>query len=369
MKLPRYLKYTRSTLFASAAFVAAGVVSLSAEELLPAAFDVPYRSSVTFKNTKLTEDGTEPVGGGAHGRREYMMERRGGDLTPESMEAIAAAINEANASVSGTAWRNIGPTNATKFQNGVNVPAVDSGRARTILVDPSNNSRIFMLTSGGGLWRTDDITANKPVWTALSDSVGVAGGGVAFGHDANTLYLGTGDPFDFGAGGYMVKSTNGGQTWSAAVTLPGATRITDVKVDTSHPVNDVVLVTSDAGLFRSTDSGATYVKILSPNLTNFVWNLQRTSAGWLVTRQIAHPDRHIDKALYRCRPIWARPGRQSTWARHLSVRAARRSHPPATMWSMRSQRNLSGSAQKDMFKSVDGGLTWVAAWREFNESA
>src|SRR5688572_33332412 len=111
-----------------AAVVALSATSLLAEDQLPADFDVPYRSTVTFQNTSLSADGVEPVGGGARGRLEYMMERHGGKLTPESMEAFAAAINTANSTAVGPAWRNIGPTNANRAQNGVNLPAVDSGR-------------------------------------------------------------------------------------------------------------------------------------------------------------------------------------------------------------------------------------------------
>jgi hypothetical protein len=345
---------------ALAAVVALSATSLFAEDpQLTADFDVPYRSSVTFQNTTLNEEGTEPLGGGANGRLEYMMERHGGKLTPESMEAISAAINTANLTASGAAWLNIGPTNANRFQNGINVPAVDSGRARKILVDPSNSSRVFLLTSGGGLWMTNDIKANKPVWTALSDTVGVAGGGVAFGQTANTIYLGTGDPFDFGAGGFMAKSTNGGQTWGANITLPGATRITDVKVDTSNPLVDVVMVSSDFGLFRSTNSGASFTKVVSANLSNAVWNLQKTTAGWLATGKTGSltdsssgyvslsTDQGATWNPVTMGPAYVGAGRTTLASTGDNVVYA-------------IAANLPGSAQKDMYKSVDGGISWIS---------
>ena len=83
------------------------------------------------------------------------------------------------------------------------------------------------------------------------------GGSAALGRNPNTIYLGTGDPFDPGVGGYARRSTDGGETWSDAIKLGAATIIPDVKVDTSAAA-DIVLAGTNAGLFRSTDGGATY---------------------------------------------------------------------------------------------------------------
>src|SRR5258706_6097297 len=44
----------------------------------------------------------------------------------------------------------------------------------------------------------------------------------------NTLYLGTGDPFNYAPGGFMVKSSDGGQTWSEPIILSSATRVLEV---------------------------------------------------------------------------------------------------------------------------------------------
>ena len=91
---------------------------------------------------------------------------------------------------------------------------------------------------------------------------------MAFGRTPDTIYLGLGDPFDgnAAAGAYVLKSTDGGNTWGPAVRLlfggTSAGSVRDLKVDTSGPV-DVVLAATDIGLFRSANGGATFTLNLS----------------------------------------------------------------------------------------------------------
>ena len=60
----------------------------------------------------------------------------------------------------GPKWVNIGPTGADYEQNGSFTGHVrDSGRARTILPHPTNADIVYFLTSGGGLWRTNNWTS------------------------------------------------------------------------------------------------------------------------------------------------------------------------------------------------------------------
>jgi hypothetical protein len=61
----------------------------------------------------------------------------------------------------GPKWVSIGPTGAEFEQNGSFTGHVrDSGRARTILPHPTNPDIVYVLTSGGGLWRTNNWTSN-----------------------------------------------------------------------------------------------------------------------------------------------------------------------------------------------------------------
>lgn len=230
-------------------------------------------------------------------RRKWMEERFGTDRLAFKAQLLRGATQRKalypnySAGVAGpqgvATWTSIGPTSANYETNGVTLTVVDSGRLRTILPDTdlSRPDTVYVLTSGGGLWKTTNFSAASPTWTPKTDSLITTGGGsAAFGKlTTNTLYLGLGDPFDDFplVGGFMVKSIDGGDSWSAAINLPNATSVRDVKVDFNiNTSQDIVLVATDAGLFRSADSGSTYSAV-GPALG--FWSLAKTSAGWLAS--------------------------------------------------------------------------------------
>src|SRR3954454_11062294 len=160
----------------------------------------------------------------------------------------------------GRTWVNIGPTGADYEQNGSFTGHVrDSGRARAILPHPTNPDVVYFLTSGGGLWRTNNWTSPNTTWTPLTDDLPTTGGGpVAFGRNPNTLYLGLGDPYaQILVGGSMVKTKDGGVNWGAMIELGNAVSVRDVKVDTSTN-RDIVMVGTNDGLYRSADEGDSY---------------------------------------------------------------------------------------------------------------
>ena len=78
-----------------------------------------------------------------------------------------------------------------------------------------------MLTSGGGLWRTNNWMSPNTEWTPLTDDLPTTGGGgLAFGRNPNTLYLGLGDFFDqILVGGSMTRSKNGPLRWKPPMTV------------------------------------------------------------------------------------------------------------------------------------------------------
>src|SRR5712672_1966972 len=126
---------------------------------------------------------------------------------------------------SGPVWVPIGPEGADYQTNGGSTGYVrDSGRVRKLLPHPTDPDTLYLLSSGGGLWVTHNFTAAATTWTPLTDNLPTTGGGsVAFGRTPNVLYLGLGDPFDIiNIGGSMVKSIDGGTTWSAPIDLGNA---------------------------------------------------------------------------------------------------------------------------------------------------
>ncbi len=288
----------KSRFFALA--LVAGVAALSTAALAQPGPSENYKSRVKAGDLPASADLDEAES--PEGRIEWLKEKMGGELPAQLRANILAEAKRLKglAPVGGT-WKSLGPANITRFQNGVNKAKDNNGRLRAILADPrpSHAKTVYLLSSGGGLWKTTNFGAQNPTWIPKTDDIyATSGGGAAFGRTPDVIYLGSGDPFDLGVGGIMYKSTNGGDTWSAPITLPGAARILDVKVDTSQgttDAGDIVLVGTDVGLYRSTNGGASYSPVsVDPflegifNVPGFAghedWSLVKSSSGWLVSQ-------------------------------------------------------------------------------------
>jgi hypothetical protein len=268
----------------------------------------------------------------------------------------------------GPKWVNIGPEGSEYEQNGsFTGHESDSGRARTILPHPTNPDIVYFLTSGGGLWRTNNWNASETKWTALTDDLPTTGGGsVAFGRNPNTLYLGLGDPYDqIQVGGSMTKSSNGGNSWSPIIELGTAVSVRDVKVDTSTN-RDIVLVATDSGLYRSADDGASYAAVAA-FAGRSVWSIVRTSAGWLASSQ-ACPAANVGLQCGQPTALLLSTDRGATWSAitnagnvfSLNGRTTLGVAVPgeAIVYAYSSTQN--DGAMRDVYRSADGGQTWVA---------
>ena len=253
-------------------------------------------TSKYLANTHLAKLKSRPDD--ARAREEAMKERFGTERRdPKALlsEAQKQKQKYANLLPGGTApagipvWQSLGPTRTNHVQNGVSLNVVNSGRMRSILPNPTNPDVVYLLTSSGGLWKATDFTKSFPTWTAVTDNqFTTSGGAAAFGRNVTpgheTIYVGMGDPFDGTgwAGGIMLKTTDGGATFST-VFLPTASTIRDVKVDTSGS-QDTVFVATDFGLYVSNDGGNTYSYHFDGAFaTGQEWSIAKSNLGWLVS--------------------------------------------------------------------------------------
>jgi len=283
-----------------------------------------------------------------------------------------ANLHNTKKNAPGPKWVNVGPYTADYQQNGgFTGQENDSGRAREILFHPESPNTVYFLTSGGGLWRTDNWNATNPKWTALTDNITTTGGGsVAFGRNPNHLYLGLGDPYDqILVGGAVTKSKNGGVSWSTAVELGNTISIRDLKVDTSTN-KDIVLVGTENGLFRSADEGASFSAI--PTFAGLsVWSIVRSSAGWLATAQPcpAPAGSRIGVICNTDLTIYLSTDRGATWAPISNAGGVFANNGRTTLAVAKPgeavvyayANNVNDlTTLKDVYRSSDGGQTWVA---------
>ena len=155
-------------------------------------------------------------------------------------------------------WRNIGP-----FRGG------RSNTASGVLHDPLT---YYMGTTGGGLWKTEDAGQH---WKNISDGffdTGSVGAVAVSESNPNVIYCGLGEHAVRGVmthhGDGVYKSIDAGKTWKK-IGLELTQHISRIVI---HPTNpNIVYVaaqgalyspTPDRGIYKSTDGGETWEKIL-----------------------------------------------------------------------------------------------------------
>lgn len=157
-------------------------------------------------------------------------------------------------------WRPIGP-----FRG---------GRVTAVAGIPSQPDTYYFGATGGGVWKTEDGGLN---WKCVSDGffrTGSVGAIAVSEYDRNVIYVGMGEaPIrgNVSHGDGVYKSTDAGKTWKH-LGLADTSQISRVRI---HPRNpDLVYVAAlghvygpndDRGVFRTSDGGKTWEKILFRN--------------------------------------------------------------------------------------------------------
>src|SRR6476660_6766857 len=145
------------------------------------------------------------------------------------------------------------------------------GRVTTVTGVPSQPKTFYMGVASGGLFRTTDGGAT---WVPITDGkvpVGSTGCVAVADSDPNVIYLGTGSDdvrSNVSTGRGMYKSIDGGQTWKF-IGLYNAGQIGAVRIHPTNPdivwvsaVGNVFKANDERGVFKTTDGGQTWHKVL-----------------------------------------------------------------------------------------------------------
>lgn len=184
-------------------------------------------------------------------------------LSFTSLEAQKKSKKEAappldNIKINGLSWRNIGPS-------------LTSGRISDIAINPNNPFEYYVATSSGGVWKTINSGLE---YTPIFDNEGSYSIGCVTmdPNNSNVIWVGTGEnnnqrSVSFGDGVY--KSIDGGKSWKN-MGLKTSEHIGRIIV---HPENsDIVYVAAigplwskggERGLYKTTDGGSTWTAVLS----------------------------------------------------------------------------------------------------------
>ena len=213
-------------------------------------------------------------------------------------------------------------------------PAFMSGRIADIAIHPRDDNLWYVAVGSGGVWKTRNAGVTwKPIF---DDQTSYSIGCVTLDpNDPNVVWVGTGENTGsrhagFGDGVY--RSTDGGQTWKN-MGLRDTEHVSKIIV---HPTNPRVIWVAaqgplwskggERGLFRTTDAGTTWNRVLGDD-------------RWVGVTDLVIDPRNPDR-LYA-----------ATWQRHRTVAAY-----------------MGGGPGTGLHRSVDGGATWQKLTRGLPES-
>lgn len=259
-----------------------------------------------------------------------------------------------------------------------------AGAIQTIAPHPTQANTVLIGSVNGGIWRTTNANAASPTWTPLIDdfpSLSITS--IAFSpRDGtnNTIYasvgassaaLGRSGPFTG-----LLKSTDGSATWQLVGPQLRGLDISKV-VPADGMGLEVVLVATrrfgDAasnGLFRSTNGGLTFTRVLTGNFTDVVQDTGNTSRFYAarIDGDIG-PDGPDDGAIFRSEDggvIWARIDPAAVGASTaINIKlAVSQSVAPDPVYAgiVRLVTDAPGTTRlTGLFRSGNAGATWVQA--------
>ncbi len=235
---------------------------------------------------------------------------RGRGAAPAAQRSDSAGSGIPSNALSAFRFRNIGP-------------AFTSGRIGDIAVHPDKKTW-YVGVASGGVWKTENAgTTWSPIFDGqASYSIGTV---VLDPNDPDVVWVGTGEnnaqrSVSYGDGVY--KSEDGGRTWRN-MGLKASEHIGRIAIDPRD--SRVVYVAAqgplwseggERGLYKTTDGGATWERILS-------------GEKWAGVNDVLIDPRNPDILL------------ASTWQRHRHV------------WGY-----LAGGPESALHRSTDGGKTW-----------
>ena len=185
-----------------------------------------------------------------------------GEIDPDGVMKAKAHVDfmramqpeaPSSAGIGRNTWRSIGPGNF-------------GGRIRSILIHPTSPDTMLLGSVTGGIWKT---TNGGVSWSPVQDfmaNLGVSTMVMQPGNP-NIMYAGTGEYTGPIRGGGIFKSIDGGTSWTqlpstSTAPSPGLAAANFYYVNrlAISPDGTTLLAATWAGIFRSTDGGATFVR-------------------------------------------------------------------------------------------------------------
>ena len=211
-------------------------------------------------------------------------------------------------------------------------PAFMSGRIADIVIDPTDQSTWYVAVGSGGIWKTTNAGVT---WEPIFDDEGSYSIGCLTidPNNPNTIWAGTGENVSgrhVGYGDGVYRSRDGGQNWEN-MGLAASEHIGMIRIDPRD--SNIIFVAAqgplwsgggDRGLYKSTDGGQNWRKVLGDGLGNTDVDDRYTGVSEV------HMDPRNPDVMYAV-----------AWQRYRNVAVL-----------------MDGGPGTGIHKSVDGGETW-----------
>jgi photosystem II stability/assembly factor-like uncharacterized protein len=149
-------------------------------------------------------------------------------------------------------------------------PALMSGRTTDIELHPKNDRILYAGTAGGGVWKSNNGGATfNPIFNEYCQSIGAVE--IDPSNPDNVVWVGSGETWtrnSVSIGDGIYKTADGGSSWQK-MGLEKSERIGGIQVNPKNPNEVYVAVlgplwndSEERGLYKTTDGGATWNKIL-----------------------------------------------------------------------------------------------------------
>ena len=211
-------------------------------------------------------------------------------------------------------------------------PALMSGRISDIVIDPNDTSTWYVGVGSGGIFKTVNAgTTFEPIFE--NEDAYSIGSITIDPNDSSVIWVGTGENHSgrhVGYGAGLYRSLDGGQNWEK-MGLEQSERIGMIRIDPRD--SDTIFVAAQGplwsgggqrGLYKSTDGGANWRKVLGEGLGNTAADDQYTGVSEV------HMDPRNPDVMYAV-----------SWQRLRNVAVL-----------------LNGGPGTGIHKSTDGGETW-----------
>ena len=303
-------------------------------------------------------------------RQEWFRQQRGLDDLYRPSELRRQAVEELKdnlllqpSTLVPNSWSSLGPSPMNNFPGWVMGRV--AGRISALAVDPTNESVLYLGAASGGLWKSYD---GGVFWNSMFDGVGTQTiGSIALDpNNASTVWVGTGEQGQscidyFGMG--LFRSTDGANSFQArngsGLSTLDLAHVTAVAVQPGN--SNLVLAGGSgsctgggygSGLYRSTDSGSTWTKVLNGTTVDDVI-FDPVSAN-IVYAAVT------DGGIYKSTDSGASwtplgngiPTGLSAWRVRLAMAPSNRNVLYALV-------NRSFNGNTGLYRSLDGGASWT----------